>query len=103
MSIISHWSDKLNWNKTWTSAILSRVRRGMRNKKKYKGERERDQEKWVENDGRRTEVLSAISLVALQYSVHRYLMSLPTPFFKFAPGVCSLFLRHYNKLKPRSI
>jgi len=26
MSIISHWSDKLNWNKTWTSAILSRVK-----------------------------------------------------------------------------
>jgi hypothetical protein len=30
--------------------------------------------------GSRTEVLSAISLVVLQYSVHRYLMSLPTPF-----------------------
>jgi hypothetical protein len=29
MRIISHHSDKLNWNKTWTRAILIRVKKGV--------------------------------------------------------------------------
>jgi hypothetical protein len=29
MRIISHHPDKLNWNKTWTRAILIRVKKGV--------------------------------------------------------------------------